>query len=674
MGPIEQFVCKKQLAKISGVLTKLFFKVRKERKRELVEINNTFEDPEHLAKYYVEPRCQNINPADENEEDAITTARQNAFEVINAFFNRGFHTKNGANQMFILADAGMGKTSLLLMIKLMHLTSFMPKKWNCVLLKLGKSTIDDIKKIRSPSHTLLLLDSLDEDPNAHGENSESRITELLDATSNFYRVIITSRTQFFPKTQEAAFSDVGKIGIAEYQCPLFYLSLFNEHQVQQYLRNRYGNFFQKRAYSIPCKKEYEARTAILKMGTLQFRPFLLAHVDDIIGVIKNNASEYDIYLSLVQTWLEREAIKLRLKGIKVGVKDLMQVCIWIAEHLTINDETTISLNTIDSFCDTQGAIELLNSSKKEIIRGISKLDISTNSLLNKNSKGCYRFSHLTFREFLCIYGLIENKIKTKKTALDATEKMIQLLLSSGRKVPKGALKFNTKALYYLESYGSGDVIVDEEGTYFLKCSFGDGKLRRERPILNFNSIYASLTLHLKECEVNSVEVYGKSNIENLIVESSKVSNSKFKSNFESGKNNLLSVKRCVIKDSELDMNVGFLRKSKIYNTAIQGWVINQVNDLELDLEIYPDKVKIALSNDTKRQESSRGKVEDKMKIVIGRLDHNFVNKQRYLKTFELDPFSSLDLISENGLPSEVQLQSAGKIQRFHFSSYPYLIT
>ena len=47
--------------------------------------------------------------------------------------------------MFILSDAGMGKTSLLLMLKLMHLTCFWPQKYSCQLFKLGDDTLQRVR-------------------------------------------------------------------------------------------------------------------------------------------------------------------------------------------------------------------------------------------------------------------------------------------------------------------------------------------------------------------------------------------------------------------------------------------------------------------------------------------------------------------------------------------------
>jgi len=64
--------------------------------------------------------------------------------------------------LFILGDAGMGKTSLLLMLKLMDLGGFWPKKFTSYLHKLNEFTLETISKIENKKSTILLLDALDE--------------------------------------------------------------------------------------------------------------------------------------------------------------------------------------------------------------------------------------------------------------------------------------------------------------------------------------------------------------------------------------------------------------------------------------------------------------------------------------------------------------------------------
>ena len=108
---------------------------------ELARIGDLFGDPRELARFFVEPKCQHHNPADRHEDlEPIAQVRAPAFEVINDFL-RGEFTPlgDGRTQMFVLSDAGMGKTSHLMMIRLMHLTAFWPRGYDCLLLKLGEA-------------------------------------------------------------------------------------------------------------------------------------------------------------------------------------------------------------------------------------------------------------------------------------------------------------------------------------------------------------------------------------------------------------------------------------------------------------------------------------------------------------------------------------------------------
>jgi hypothetical protein len=65
----------------------------------------------------------------------------------------------GRHQLFILSDAGMGKTSLLLMVKLFHLNNFWPSQ----LFKLGDDTLQRVRDLPNKGETFLFIAALDED-------------------------------------------------------------------------------------------------------------------------------------------------------------------------------------------------------------------------------------------------------------------------------------------------------------------------------------------------------------------------------------------------------------------------------------------------------------------------------------------------------------------------------
>ena len=128
---------------------------RRETYRTELEAINTiiFGDPMDIAEYYVEPDCQEMNPADRPVEDFLV-AKEPVMKKIDQFFQqRSLHF--GGNQLFVLSDAGMGKTALLTMLKLMHLTRFWPGQKDCVLKKLGKDTLSEIGGITNRSETIL---------------------------------------------------------------------------------------------------------------------------------------------------------------------------------------------------------------------------------------------------------------------------------------------------------------------------------------------------------------------------------------------------------------------------------------------------------------------------------------------------------------------------------------
>jgi hypothetical protein len=161
-------------------LLKKLIEIRQKRRVEIDTIADTFGDPIELAKFYIEPRCQHQNPADFNEEEPSSTVRSPVFSTINDFLNRDFAAAGGGkNTMFVLSDAGMGKTSLLVMIKLLNLTEFWPQQFSCRLLKLGRNSLKEIADVANKGRTILLLDSLDEDP-LHLQNLGSRLVQTCD--------------------------------------------------------------------------------------------------------------------------------------------------------------------------------------------------------------------------------------------------------------------------------------------------------------------------------------------------------------------------------------------------------------------------------------------------------------------------------------------------------------
>jgi len=397
-----------------GKLWSKFKSIKSKYEQEINEINDImFTDPEELAKYYVEPNCQETNPADHHEERFLT-ATEPVMRKIDQFFGaKVFQT--GDNQLFVLSDAGMGKSALLTMLKLMHLTAFCPPDKDCVLKKLGKKTLDDIAEIKEKRETILLLDSLDEDPTAYGRVKE-RLSDILQATQPFFRVIITCRTQFFPDSEHDPFKRPGVAVVAGFRCPVKYLSFFDDILVEKYLLKRFPpkfGFFTN-------KKVEEACKFVAKMGSLKCRPMLLSYIEELTGspLLAKEDSEYQVYEALIESWLDRE----KTKQPDISKKNLSDASIILATVLQMKGLREIGEENLN---------KLIAEISK--VKTVKEIELKGRSLLNRNSEGDYRFSHYSIQEFLVAKLLLSDKpVFTPKNSIHLTDFIFRMMLISKR--------------------------------------------------------------------------------------------------------------------------------------------------------------------------------------------------------------------------------------------------
>jgi uncharacterized protein YjbI with pentapeptide repeats len=359
-------------------LWKSLMDIRSKRQKELDDLADIFGNPFALARYYIEPDCQQVNPLDYAEDEAIV--REPLFRRMESFISGKEERAN--RQLFILSDAGMGKTSALLMLKLAHLTSFWPKGYNCELLKLGSNSLEQIAAIEHKRKTILLLDALDEDPTAW-KRIPARLHELLQATSSFFRVIITCRTQFFDGNVDP-FNRRGMVEVSGFVCPVIYASLFSDQQVEQYIKNRYSEKF---ADKIWLKR---VKNIVSRMGFLRMRPMLLAHLDDLLESNEQTWNEYSIYRALVASWLLREQSKSSSTDPEYA-KKLKQACMYAAYQMHMSGRLYFTMNETVVLSKIAGDPA-----------GHRSIDIGGRSLLNKDSNGNFRFSHYSILEYLAI--------------------------------------------------------------------------------------------------------------------------------------------------------------------------------------------------------------------------------------------------------------------------------
>ncbi len=376
-------------------LGKQISEVKRHKEKDLNAITSElFIDPVELAPYYVEPNCQPYNPADVNEEANDSGFQMPITKYLAHFISTRVVYRDGSNQLFILSDAGMGKTSLLAMFKLAHINSFWPKGYHCTVFRLDGKVLDKIRRIEERRNMILLLDALDEDTSAIGR-IEDRLIEILTETSNFKKVIITCRTQFFPTGETDPFQRQDRVKLRGFSCPVVYLSPFDEEKVQEYLSKRHPRSWFEKLFKKEQNNE-NMNDIVLRMGSLKTRPILLAHIDYLLDIPDLHENIYKLYRALIDVWLDREVRKSHHLG-KESIKkeNLLSACWILATKMQSSLLREISLDDIkDLGVDQRHDLELL--------------DISGRSLLNRNSDGNYRFAHYSIQEFLVASRAVED--------------------------------------------------------------------------------------------------------------------------------------------------------------------------------------------------------------------------------------------------------------------------
>jgi hypothetical protein len=225
------------------------------------------------------------------------------------------------------------------------------------------------------------------------ENHQQRLDEIMAATHEFRRVLISCRTQFFSKDEEIPLDPgILKIGVrkagesAVYTLHRLYLSPFKKDQAKHYLRRRYP------LVKLKWRKRWRALRMARKVEHLAARPMLLAHIDVLITTTKNVTYAYEIYEKMVQAWLDREEGFITDKGEMRRFSELLAVELFLkrrvrlAEHIPHNHLTNLAVDwgvpiKKWKFADWQ---------------------LKSRALLNRDAYGNYKFAHRSILEYLFV--------------------------------------------------------------------------------------------------------------------------------------------------------------------------------------------------------------------------------------------------------------------------------
>ncbi len=205
------------------------------------------------------------------------------------------------------------------------------------------------------------------------------------ACHQFKRVLITCRTQFFPKEEEIPReTGIARVGprkpgeAGEYEFWKLYLSPLNDRQVSAFLRRR---------YPWPWGQRKKAREVVDTIPLLSVRPMLLAYIPDLLESGQDIHYAYQLYQVLVEKWLERERGWVDDKDTLRGFSERLAVDLYVNRKSRGGERI-------------RGA-ELEPLAEKWNIR-LDGWQLRGRSLLNRDAEGNYKFAHRSIMEYLLV--------------------------------------------------------------------------------------------------------------------------------------------------------------------------------------------------------------------------------------------------------------------------------
>jgi hypothetical protein len=407
----------------------------------------------NATKYYIQPDCSSVDPTQEAEIRHVITARQKLFEVVNDYMAE----ESPHRHLLLLADSGMGKSSFILNYYVYNRHLPKSKRQRIAVVPLGIPRADEyIAKVENKKETVLFLDAFDEDTKAI-DNHRKRLIGLMTACEGFKRVLITCRTQFFPREEEIPKeTGIVKIGPRElgdkgYEFWKLYLLPFNDRQIEKYISKRYC-FWQG-----DLKKQ--ARDIIGKVELLSVRPMLLSYIPDLVGGTSNIKSASQVYEIMVAKWLERE---------KPWVKETESLRKF-SEKLAFD----LYINRQQRGAERIAKYEIAALAREWQIP-LDEWKLTGCSLLNSDAHGNCKFAHRSIMEFLFVEYFLK-LADDARPQLEWTDLMQQFVMEKIR-----SFKGQTRLPFslYRVDLGLGDMVMIPKGPFL----YGEGNNQIEKKI------------------------------------------------------------------------------------------------------------------------------------------------------------------------------------------------
>lgn len=333
------------------------------------------------TRFYVRPDASSVDLSQEMEERSNRVpTREDLFRAVERFLD----DESKHRHMLLLADSGMGKSAFVLNFYAYNKRRFALKRYRLAVVPLGHAkALDKIKEVENKRDTIIFLDAFDEDPAARGDYWV-RLKVLMEECSEFKRVLITCRTQFFPKDDAIPITTgLVKVGPrndeAHYEFWRLYIAPLSDEQVEKYLRYRYHTW--------EIHKRRKARRIIHKIPLLTIRPMLLANIPEIMKTNVSVTFSWQLYELMVRAWYKREL------GWWPNIKTIQT----FSEEIAVK----LHLNYLHQKADRIARSEL-STFINELSVPVDEWNATTRSLLHRDAEGNFKFAHRSIMEYLFI--------------------------------------------------------------------------------------------------------------------------------------------------------------------------------------------------------------------------------------------------------------------------------
>lgn len=406
----------------------------------------------YAIKNYVPTRFSRIDPSNNEEPIPEYIALEGEKEplLLEHFLKYEYSIKNGGKYYLCLGDCGMGKTTFLINL---YYQTLKLHKYKCVFISLQEENcIEQIQAVEFQSKTILLLDALDENENALTDYAAFS-TMLERATHNFYRVIITARTNFFEnETKEQISNNKSNASMLDKlsSSRKYYISPFTDEDIKKFLRKRYHH---------NSKKIKKAWTIVEKNKNLSVRPLLLRFMDELLKEDYSFEYDFQLYEYLFGKWIEREKRNINED---LG-KNLYEECLLMAKRIYYQWQKNGKIGVYLE--DIKGDVTF---------GGIESIQLKGHALINRTSDGMYKFSHKSYWEFLLAKLAVsdflfsdELLIKNFDRATAFLEEMIQYSKSNSK---QHDVFFSIGVANYLLKYKKPEDAEEQLKYVINKCS------------------------------------------------------------------------------------------------------------------------------------------------------------------------------------------------------------